>query len=80
MKDPTKTAEDGAVTPQDAYVSLLTRTGHFGGAEPPSIPGLRPLPTAEALRLMTDAPKKEIPNSVRIDVLSWGSPSWAHPS
>ena len=68
MTDPTKSPGDGAVTPQDAYVSLLTRAGHFGDAGPPS-PGWRPTPTADALRALTEAPKDEIPNSVRIAVL-----------
>ena len=30
---------------------------------------MRPLPTAEALRALTDAPKDEIPNSARLSVL-----------
>jgi hypothetical protein len=69
MTDPTKSPEDGAVTPQDAYVSLLTRAGHFGDDGPPSPPGWRPTPTSVALRALTEAPKDEIPNSVRLAVL-----------
>jgi hypothetical protein len=69
MTDPSESPEAGVVTPQDAYVSLLIRSGHFGDATPPSLPGLGPVPTADALRALTDAPKDEIPSSVRIAVL-----------
>ena len=69
MKDPTESPEYGAVTPQDAYVNLLTRAGHFGDAGPPSLPGWRRIPTPDALRALTESPKDEIPNSVRISVL-----------
>ena len=68
MADPTHSPEDGAVSPQQAYVSLLARSGHFGGVDP-SLPGFRPLPTSEALRALTDAPKDEVPHSVRIAIL-----------
>ena len=67
--DTTTSPKDGALSPQNAYVSLLSRSGHFGDVGPPPLPGLRPLPTAEALRALTDAPKDEIPNSARISVL-----------
>ena len=70
MKDPTESPEDGVVTPQDAYVSLLTRSGHFGDeGPPPSIPQLRPVPTEEALQALADAPENEVPNAVRLSVL-----------
>ena len=70
MTDPNVSTAEGKVTPQDAYVSLLTRSGHFGEAgPPPSIPRLGPVPTAEALRALAEAPKDEVPNSVRLSVL-----------
>ena len=50
-------------------MSLLTRAGHFGDDGPPSPPGWRLPPTADALRALTESPKDEIPNSVRIAVL-----------
>ena len=69
MTDPTTTPEAGEVTPQDAHVSLLARAGHFGTAGLPTDPGFRPLPTADALRALTEAPKEEVPNSARISLL-----------
>lgn len=70
MTDPSKDPERGAVTPHEAYVSLLTRSGHFGDAGPPPfLPGLRAVPTSEALSILADAPEDEIPNSVRIAIL-----------
>ena len=69
MTDTTTSPKDGALSAQNAYVSLLSRSGHFGDVGPPPLPGLRPLPTAEALRALTDAPKDEIPNSARLSVL-----------
>lgn len=70
MTDPEVNHEEGTAEPQDAYVSLLTRSGHFGDAgPPPTIPRLGPVPTAAALRALADAPKDEVPNSVRLSVL-----------
>ena len=69
MSDPMASSAGGSVTSQDAYVSLLTRAGHFGDEGPPSPPGWRPTPTSDALRALTESPKDEIPNSVRIAVL-----------
>ncbi len=70
MTDPEVGHGEGTVAPQDAYVSLLTRSGHFGASgPPPSIPQLRPVPTEEALRALADAPQNEVPNSVRLSVL-----------
>ena len=70
MTDPPVSGGDGTVTPEDAYVSLLTRAGHFGkDGPPPSIPQLRPVPTQDALSALADAPKAEVPNGVRLSVL-----------
>jgi hypothetical protein len=70
MTDPKVSTADGTVTPHDAYVSLLTRSGHFGNeGPPPALPQLRPVETSEALRAFAEAPTNEVPNSVRLSVL-----------